>query len=45
MAAFFADPTILMFLRSTPVARLTSFPGSPLTAEVIAKLVTAVGTA
>jgi beta-glucosidase len=39
MAAFFADPTMLMFLKSIPVGRLTSFPGSPLTAETIAKLV------
>jgi beta-glucosidase len=41
MAAFFADPTLLMFLKSIPVGRLTSFPGSPLTAETIAKLVAA----
>ncbi len=39
MAALFADPTMLMFLKSIPVGRLTSFPGSPLTAETIAKLV------
>ena len=41
MAAFFADPTMLMFLKSIPVGRLTSFPGSPLTAETVAKLVAA----
>jgi beta-glucosidase len=39
MAAFFADPTMLLFLSGTPLIRLTAFPGSPLTAEGIAKLV------
>ena len=39
MAAFLADPTMLLFLRGTPLIRLTAFPGSPLTAEGIAKLV------
>jgi beta-glucosidase len=38
MAAFFADPTMMMFLSATPLRRLTGFPGSPLTAEGIAKL-------
>jgi len=41
MAAFFADPTLNLFLRSIPLGRMTSFPGSPLTAEGIAKLVDA----
>jgi beta-glucosidase len=41
MAGFFADPTLNMFLRSIPLGRMTSFPGSPLTAEGIAKLVAA----
>jgi beta-glucosidase len=41
MAAFFADPTMLMFLRATPLARLGNFQGSPLTPEAIAKLVAA----
>jgi beta-glucosidase len=41
MSAFFSDPTLLMFLSSFPLARLTQFPGSPLTAEDIAKLVDA----
>jgi beta-glucosidase len=39
MAAFFADPTMMLFLTGTPLARLTAFPGSPLTAETVAKLV------
>jgi beta-glucosidase len=38
MAAFFADPTMMMFLSATPLRRLTSFPGVSLTAEGIAKL-------
>jgi beta-glucosidase len=41
MAAFFADPTMLMFMRATPLARMGNFQGSPLTPETIAKLVTA----
>jgi beta-glucosidase len=41
MAAFFADPTMMLFLSSIPVGRMTSFPGSPLTAETVAKLVAA----
>jgi beta-glucosidase len=41
MGAFFTDPTLLMFLRSIPLGRLTIFPGSPLTAEVVSKLVAA----
>ena len=41
MAAFLADPTMLMFLKSIPLGRLTAFPGSPLTAETVAKLVAA----
>ena len=31
MAAFFTDPTLLLFLRSIPLGRMASFPGSPLT--------------
>jgi beta-glucosidase len=45
MAKFFADPTMMMFLSATPLVRLSTWEGSPLTAEVIAKLVTAVGEA
>jgi beta-glucosidase len=41
MSAFFRDPTLLMFLSSFPLARTPSFPGSPLTAEDVAKLVDA----
>jgi beta-glucosidase len=41
MAAFFADPTMMLFLSSIPLGRMTSFPGSPLTAETVAKLVAA----
>ncbi|MGH3251706.1 MAG: fibronectin type III-like domain-contianing protein, partial [Trebonia sp.] len=41
MGAFFSDPTLLLFLTSIPLGRLTAFPGSPLTAEAIAKLVAA----
>ena len=39
--SFFADPNLLMFLRSIPLGRLTAFPGSPLTDEGVAKLVAA----
>jgi beta-glucosidase len=39
MAAFFADPTMMLFLSSIPLGRMTSFPGSPLTAETVAKVV------
>jgi beta-glucosidase len=42
MAAFFADPMMMMFLSATPLRRLTGFVGSPLTAESIAKLAAAV---
>jgi beta-glucosidase len=41
LAAFLADPALSLFLRSFPLGRLTVFPGSPLTAEVVAKLVAA----
>jgi beta-glucosidase len=41
MAAFFADPMMMMFLSSTPLRGLTGSAGSPLTAEVIAKLAAA----
>jgi beta-glucosidase len=43
MARFFADPTLFLFLTGIPLGRLTSVPGSPLTAEAIAKLVAAAG--
>ena len=39
MAAIFADPTMMLFLSSTPLVRMSAFPGSPLTAEGVAKLV------
>jgi beta-glucosidase len=39
IAGFFSDPTLNMFLRSIPLGRMVSFPGSPLTAEAVAKLV------
>ena len=39
MAAFFADPTMMLFLSSTPLVRMSAFQGSPLTPELIAKLV------
>jgi beta-glucosidase len=41
LAALFTDPAMLLFLSSIPLIRLTAFPGSPLTAEGIAKLVAA----
>jgi beta-glucosidase len=41
IAGFFADPTLFLFLTSIPLGRLSSFPGSTLTAETIAKLVAA----
>ena len=41
MAAFFADPTMMLFLSSTPLVRMGAFQGSPLTPELIAKLVAA----
>jgi beta-glucosidase len=41
MAALVADPTMFMFLRSIPLGRMTAFPGGPLTAETVAKLVAA----
>jgi beta-glucosidase len=41
MAAIFADPTMLLFLSSIPLGRMTGFPGSPLNAETVAKLVAA----
>ena len=45
MAAYFADPAVMLFLSATPLVRLSGWEGSPLTAEVIAKLVTAAGEA
>jgi beta-glucosidase len=41
MAAQFANPTMMLFLSGTPLSRMAAYPGSPLTAEVIAKLVAA----
>jgi beta-glucosidase len=41
MAALLADPTMFMFLKSIPLGRMTEFPGGPLTAETVAKLVAA----
>ena len=41
MAVFLTDPTMLLFLSSIPLGRMTGFPGSPLTAETVAKLVAA----
>ena len=41
MAAFFSNPTLMLFLSSIPLGRMTSFPGSPLTTEAVAKLVAA----
>jgi beta-glucosidase len=41
MAALFADPTMMLFLSGIPLGRMTSFPGGPLTAESVAKLVAA----
>ncbi|HXT88379.1 MAG TPA: glycoside hydrolase family 3 C-terminal domain-containing protein [Trebonia sp.] len=42
MAAFFADPTMMLFLSATPLSRLSAFDSSLLSAEVVAKLVAAV---
>jgi beta-glucosidase len=39
IATALADPTILLFLSATPMVRMSAFPGSPLTPEVIAELV------
>jgi beta-glucosidase len=41
MAGFFTDATLSMFLRSIPLGRMNSFPGSPLTEQDITKLVAA----
>jgi beta-glucosidase len=41
LAAFLDDPTTLLFLTSSPLARLSAFPGSPLTPAAIANLVAA----
>lgn len=38
-----ADQTFLMFLMATPLGRLTTFPGSSLTPEAIARLLAAAG--
>jgi beta-glucosidase len=39
MSAILADPTMLLFLSAIPLGRMASFPGSPLTPQVIAELV------
>ena len=41
MATFLADPAMLLFLSSIPLARLTAFPGTPLTPDTVAKLIAA----
>ena len=41
MAAFFADPTMMLFLSATPLIRLSAFDSNLLNAEVVAKLVAA----
>ena len=41
LAAFFADPTMMLFLSATPLSRLSAFDSSLLNAEVVAKLVAA----
>ena len=42
IAGLFSDPTLSLFLRSIPLGRMVAFPGGPLTAEVVAKLVASV---
>jgi beta-glucosidase len=41
VARMFADPEMLILIGSTPLARLAAFPGSPLTPELLDKLVAA----
>jgi beta-glucosidase len=41
IARLFADKEMLAMIGSTPLARLTAFPGSPVTQEVLEKLVAA----
>lgn len=41
LAAFFANPTMMLFLSATPLIRLSAFDSSLLNAEVVAKLVAA----
>ena len=41
IARLFADPEMLAMIGSTPLARLAAFPGSPVTPEVLEKLVAA----
>ena len=41
MAAFFANPTMMLFLSATPLLRLSAFDSNLLNAEVVAKLVAA----
>jgi len=40
-SSLFANPEILSFIASAPLARMTAFPGSPLTPEALEKLTTA----
>jgi beta-glucosidase len=41
VAGLFADPNLASFIGSFPVSRMTAFPGSPLTPELLDKLVAA----
>jgi beta-glucosidase len=41
LSQMLADPGLLAFIGSAPLARMTSFPGSPLTQELLNKLITA----
>ena len=41
MARVLEDPTMLLFLSATPLARMTSYPGSPVTPELIERMVAA----
>ena len=41
MAAALRRPDLLAFLGAMPLRRMAAFPGSPLTPELIAKLVAA----
>lgn len=40
-AGLFADPSLMKMIASMPLNRMASFPGSPLTPEVVAQLVAA----
>lgn len=41
VAGLLADPGFMRFLGSLPLSRMAAFPGSPLTAETLEKLVAA----